>query len=312
MSRKKRMSSEGILSAVVMGITFASATSSHAGQSHPLVIYGADNRLEIHQEPDVSKRELARSVIAVLPSAALQSKDPGNALVTGEKFGQMFNLCPKERFVDQLAPAYCTGFLVADNIMVTAGHCVQEADFCKDARFIFDFSIDNAARDPNAIKSMDVYSCRRVVYDQIDAQGADFALVELDRPVVGRTPLRLANQAPKVGDSVFVIGHPAGLPAKIAGDAQVRKNTAGFFTANLDTYGGNSGSPVFIEGTNEVAGVLVRGDQDFMRHRRGTCNVSVRCRNELCRGEDVTNVEIVAEKLLDVLTTPNTPIARSK
>ena len=36
-----------------------------------------------------------------------------------------------------------------------------------------------------------------------------------------------------------------------------------YFTANLDTYRGNSGSPVFNAITHKVEGVLVRGEQDF-------------------------------------------------
>jgi hypothetical protein len=293
----------GALALAAAAIT--TGNSVYAAHMHPLVIYGSDNRLEVHEESDASRRELARSVVAIMPSGSLRSTGPGVAQVTGMKFGQMNNLCPNEKFYDQLAPAFCSGFLVADNIIATAGHCVQDPDFCKDSRFVFDFSLDNKIRDPNSVKSMDVYGCKRVIHEEIDGQGADFAFVELDRPVVGRTPVRLAPQAPKPGDAVFVIGHPVGLPAKIAGGANVRKNTPGYFVANLDTYGGNSGSAVFIEGTNEVAGILVRGEQDFIR--RGACNVSYQCRDELCRGEDVTNVEIVAEKLLDILTTPETP-----
>lgn len=307
MSKFKNVPLGKLLGALALAAAAVTTGNSvYAAQMHPLVIYGADNRLEVHEESDASRRELARSVVAIMPSGSLRSSGPGVAQVTGMKFGQMNNLCPGEKFTDQLAPAFCSGFLVADNIIATAGHCVQDPNFCQDSRFVFDFSVDHKVRDPNAVKSMDVYGCKRVIFEEIDAQGADYAFVELDRPVVGRTPVRLAPQAPKAGDAVFVIGHPVGLPAKIAGGANVRRNTPGYFVANLDTYGGNSGSAVFVEGTNEVAGILVRGEQDFIR--RGTCNVSYQCRDELCRGEDVTNVEIVAEKLLDILTTPSTPI----
>lgn len=306
MSNARKVLIGKVLGASALGIlALATAQVSQARQMHPLVIYGADNRLEVHEDADASRRELARSVVAIMPSQSLRSTGPGIAQVTGMKYGQMNNLCTTEKFYDQLAPAYCSGFLVADNIVATAGHCVQDPDFCDDAKFVFDFSVDAKDRDPNSIKSDDVYGCKRVIFEEIDGRGADYAFIELDRKVMGRTPVRFAPQAPKAGDSVFVIGHPVGLPAKIAGGANVRRNTPGYFVANLDTYGGNSGSAVFVEGTNEVAGILVRGEQDFIR--RGACNVSFQCRDELCRGEDVTNAEIVAEKLLDILTTPNVP-----
>ncbi len=307
MSTSKRVLIGKVLGASALGIiAMAASEMSHARQMHPLVIYGADNRLEVHEEADASRRDLARSVVAIMPADALRTSAPGISQITGMKFGQMNNLCTTEKFYDQLAPAYCSGFLVADNIIATAGHCVQDPNFCDDAKFVFDFSMDAKDRDPNSIKSDDVYGCKRVIFEEIDGRGADYAFVELDRNVVGRTPVRFAPQAPKTGDSVFVIGHPVGLPAKIAGGAKVRRNTPGYFVANLDTYGGNSGSAVFVEGTNEVAGILVRGEQDFIR--RGMCNVSYQCKDELCRGEDVTNAEIVAEKLLDILTTPDVPV----
>jgi V8-like Glu-specific endopeptidase len=273
-----------------------------AASMHPLVIYGADNRLEVFEELDASRRDLARSVVAIMSVNSLRATGPTINQITGSKYGESNNLCKTEKFYDQLAPAYCSGFLVADNIIATAGHCVQDADFCKDARFVFDFSIDSKGRDPNTVKIDDTYGCKKVLHEEVDGNGADFALVELDRPVVGRTPVRFASSAPKVGESVLVIGHPVGLPAKIAGGAKVRRNTPGYFVANLDTYGGNSGSAVFNETTNEVAGVLVRGETDFIR--RGSCNVSYQCKDELCRGEDVTNPDIVATKLLDIQTTP--------
>src|SRR5262249_37357901 len=93
----------------------------------------------------------------------------------------------------------------------------------------------------------------------------------------------------RIGDTqaVHVIGHPSGLPAKFAGGAAVRNNQPNaFFVANLDTYGGNSGSPVFNSDTHVVEGILVRGDADFVQ--QGACSVSLICPTTGCRGEDCT------------------------
>jgi len=86
---------------------------------------------------------------------------------------------------------------------------------------------------------------------------------------------------------VHIIGHPVGLPAKYAAGAQVRDNSsAAYFVANLDSFGGNSGSPVFNAETHFVEGVLVRGDTDFVPH--GQCSVALVCPTGGCRGEDCT------------------------
>ncbi len=48
-----------------------------------------------------------------------------------------------------------------------------------------------------------------------------------------------------------------------------------FFVANLDTYGGNSGSPVVDARTYVVEGILVRGEDDFVQN--DGCYVSLVC-----------------------------------
>ena len=70
---------------------------------------------------------------------------------------------------------------------------------------------------------------------------------------------------------------------------------APFFVANLDTYGGNSGSPVFNAASYKVEGILVRGENDFVTN--GTCYVSLVCPTTGCRGEDVTRATVWAAKL---------------
>jgi len=112
--------------------------------------------------------------------------------------------------------------------------------------------------------------------------------VQLDRKVLGRTPvtIRSAGKIPD-GEPLFVIGHPCGLPQKFADGAVVRSNhPAAFFVANLDTYGGNSGSPVFSGKTYQLEGLLVRGQKDFVS--TGHCNVSMVFPTTGAGGEDVT------------------------
>lgn len=72
-----------------------------------------------------------------------------------------------------------------------------------------------------------------------------------------------------------MIGHPVGLPLKVADDAVVSDPGDGqtYFEANLDTYGGNSGSAVFNARTGLIEGILVRGAQDFKKGA-GDCVVS--------------------------------------
>ena len=84
----------------------------------------------------------------------------------------------------------------------------------------------------------------------------------------GSQPPSAASGKVKTAQGVYVIGHPCGLPLKYVPDAEVRENAAAsFFVANLDTYGGNSGSPVFNAQNNKVEGILVRRGDGFRQQR---------------------------------------------
>ena len=72
----------------------------------------------------------------------------------------------------------------------------------------------------------------------------------------------------------------------MAGGARVRNNSpASYFVANLDTYGGNSGSPVFSGKSYRLEGLLVRGQTDFVS--TGSCYISLAYPTTGAGGEDV-------------------------
>jgi hypothetical protein len=67
----------------------------------------------------------------------------------------------------------------------------------------------------------------------------------LDCKATGITPLCIRRSGTvSTGTGVLVIGHPATLPQKIAGGAMVKGVGSSYFEADLDAYGGNSGSPL--------------------------------------------------------------------
>lgn len=82
-----------------------------------------------------------------------------------------------------------------------------------------------------------------------------------------------------------------------------------YFSSNLDTFGGNSGSVVFDADSGLVEGILVRGDQDFVQSTEtittGTgenrktktvkCNISNQVGENEGRGEDVIRITNIPE-----------------
>lgn len=251
-------------------------------------INGGDDRKEIIELPVGSRiREDAGSVVALFEATKIANNGDGTSTLITENFGTKNRLCSKERFRDQPVGAFCSGFLVAPDVVATAGHCVDE-DSLTNTRFVFGFRMRDAQNARTVIKNSEMYNGTELIDRKLDARGTDWALVKLDRKVTNHQVLSIRRSG-KIDNvqAVHVIGHPVGLPAKFADGAKVRTNTnSAFFVANLDTYGGNSGSPVFNSDTHEVEGILVRGETDFVA--KGNCNVSLVCPDTGCRGEECT------------------------
>ncbi|PET74811.1 serine protease [Priestia megaterium] len=251
------------------------------------VIYGTDNRMDIFQVTDQAIIDDADSVVALFDVSDIVNNGNGTSTLKTQNFGRDRNLCQNEKFREQPTGAFCSGFLVAPNIIATAGHCVNAGNVTN-IRFVFGFRMIDASTVPNAINNTEIYKGLRLIGREEEEDGPDWALVQLDRPVTNHQSVRI-RRAGKIEDNqaVHVIGHPVGIPTKFAGGADVRENNQdAFFIANLDTYGGNSGSPVFNSDTHEVEGILVRGETDFVGD--GNCNISLVCPTTGCRGEDCT------------------------
>lgn len=266
-------------------------------KSRQRAIYGVDNRKDLYQVKSVAVRAAADAVVALVKTGDLTRRSDGNYALATESYAESYDLCGSEPFVSQPLGCFCSGFLVAPDVIATAGHCVKGARDLPGVRFVFGFRLTSASKVRTEFPPDDVYAGAAVIGRQLDDDGTDWALVRLDRPVVGRKPVRFRKEGKvRTGQPLYVIGHPCGLPQKYAPGATVRHNSPKtYFVANLDTYGGNSGSPVFDSKTHRVEGILVRGETDFVSN--GSCFVSMVCPTTGCRGEDVTRATVWAAKV---------------
>jgi hypothetical protein len=225
-------------------------------------IFGADDRIAL--TPLSEAYPLARSTAIALIGANISEAAPGKLRLHVDPHP----LCPEERFSTDTSLAYsCTGFLVAPDLIATAGHCMvntgesrHETDtFCQAYSWLFGY---DASADPAAIPEENLYRCKQVIYAVRDERAPfrDFALVQLNRPVAGRAPLRLAKGPVGAQETLSMIGHPFGSPAKLSRNARVLLHDPSRqgFIASLDAFEGNSGSPVFNH-AREVVGILVGG-----------------------------------------------------
>jgi hypothetical protein len=252
------------------------------------IIYGTDDIKEIYREPPVDTDsaipyvrddtvlEMSQSVVAIVDTSVLKREGEKWILETQPlayvENGSM-QLCEFDRFYNAVCTnVKGTGFLVADSVIATAGHLVQVMDsgyekWLKSVYFVFDYVMETQGLVKTVFEDDDVYTGVAVLADH-SSEGADWALVRLDRPVEGREPLKCRTEGamPKEA-TLYMIGHPNGMPLKYSGPGVVLNNVpCNYFLSDLDTHPYNSGSPVFNASTHLVEGILVRDVGNFSEY----------------------------------------------
>ena len=231
------------------------------------IIYGEDGRQDIFNTLNDQKVFASKSVAGMVNNNWLKKVEGGYEGHFTRQLGTQLNLCPRERFKSQPLVATCSGFLIAEDLLVTAGHCminVFNQSTCQMNSWVFDLRMESKdSIELSFIEEDRVYNCKKVIKAQKKG-GPDFALIQLDRPVKGRYPLDMARSSDlKKGDDIYMIGHPTGLPLKVTSGGKVFDVLEDYVSTNLDAFHGNSGSPVINEKTNLVEGILVRGKPDW-------------------------------------------------
>lgn len=229
------------------------------------IIYGEDDRKEVYQSAEEQKKQAA-SVVALFQLQLNPNAKSAKLKLKMKTLREAMTLCENEPFGAQTPAAFCSGALVGPDIVLTAGHCfamdstISPEEACRRTSFVFGFAYTSEKADPETIKTEDIYECKALVKSRVVAEAEDWAIVRLDRPVKNRAPLAVnTKQAPeevKKGMAVYTIGHPLGLPAKVAGGGKVTRVYRGKFDSNLDIFGGNSGSPVFNADTQLIEGIV--------------------------------------------------------
>ena len=197
------------------------------------------------------------------------------------------------RFLDEPLVGNCTGFLIAPDILVTAGHCIYDSDGNDNAdEYLWYFGFTDG-RDYNqstgylTLDPDNIYEVEKVMdgmYEAyyklssegkyvIDEQGKkeidyyDYAYMKLKRKS-DRKPYRFrTGNKVSMYTQMFTIGSPTGLPLKLADNAYVVENDEEpWFKTNIDGFPGNSGGPVF-DRLGFIEGIHVRGSRTYSEEK---------------------------------------------
>lgn len=260
-------------------------------------LHGDDDRVYIQKHSDAKLRELAKAVAGMFKINPEQSSPYQSPFVTLQNKN---DLCPTERFAEEISASKCSGVLVGEDLLLTAGHCIRTENDCKE--FFWSFAFEKSPQDKNPLKfsSSEIYTCKKLEAQEKNyLTHLDYALIRLDRKVEGVTPVRLRQSGQiELNSKLALIGHPAGLPKMIADNGEVTENnsTDYFFRTNLDAFGGNSGAPVFNSESYELEGILIRGWTDFSTNwdSEELCKNWYSCgRDGVCESEDVAKIRSI-------------------
>ncbi len=264
-------------------------------------LYGDDNRQEFTA---VSRdhRKLADSTAALIVKSFM-IKEGSSHRIDAPTLEQQDGVCATERYRDQPAASVCSGTLIAPDLMLTAAHCYTNASTCQHASWVFGFHESKNGK--YKIKNKEIYGCKEVVYRAFDIKkGLDFAIVKLDRKVKGHSPVSLRQEgSADINTRLVLIGHPRGLPTKIADDAFITSIKDGsILMSNVDAYTGNSGSGVFNAESGFLEGVLSYGNEDYEENEELTCFTSQVYRMQ-DGGEAIMKIDPVRDFLKTYQTT---------
>jgi V8-like Glu-specific endopeptidase len=241
-------------------------------------VYGVDDRKEVGDKSWV--KDYARATAVLVKKSDIV----GNKLYAPtlrKNLSQFYGTSKfheNVKFLDQPIAAYCTGFLIAPDIMVTAGHCIETMEQANEYVWLFDYTSNNNF-DPQkgymTIDKKNIYEVKEVMDAWLYSGNVqtnsgdvfyadyDYSFLKLDRESE-RSPYRFRTGGDvKLFTNMYTIGCPTGLPLKLTDNAYVLDtDKKEWFKTNIDGFPGNSGGPVFDE-LGYIEGIHVRGSRTY-------------------------------------------------
>jgi hypothetical protein len=258
----------------LIAITFLLLTRSPGG------IFGTDDREFVRESSPEKIKLLSKSIAIQIPRSRVKNFDDLNAFTyttTAPSYQAEWNTCDGTRFNELPSLSTCTAFLVGKDLLLTAAHCglLNQAG-CDNSLWAFDYKIDSRevktkkTADPHTpfeseIPFQKTYRCRKILSARYDPErsGIDYALVQLDRAVDDRKPLKLKLDGKFSGhEMISSIGSLGGLPLQVTQPMPVKSISATYLSGPIDMIAKGSGGP-FLNESGEVVGIVVLSSADF-------------------------------------------------
>jgi len=195
--------------------------------SRPRIIRPPDDRADFF-EASAELQQIGRSVGAFVMNTELTDNGDGTFSINADSLDDASGpMCDGERYADQPTAAFCTATLIAPDHLITAGHCVLDAQGDMTAldsfRIVFDYAVLQDGVNPSDLTADQVYSVVEFVDGaNVEPSLEDWAVLRLDRAAAGRDaiPIRTSGTL-STGDSVYAIGFRGPPYPRVIGSPEV-------------------------------------------------------------------------------------------
>jgi len=212
----------------------------------------------------------------------VQTHEPSTVQLQWLDAAAMAKKLPGYSYGNVPAVRWCSGTLISDTQVLTAGHCFDvqrdqnswispfklvggKSEFLSPEQLAtllvinFRYQVNG---DTGAVRQADVYPIVRLVEHRLG--GLDYAIIEVGKnaqgqlPSVKYLPAPVLTRPPLDGELIAVLQHPQGDPKKVeAGHVKASAEWAVYYD-DVDTWGGSSGSGV-RDSAGAVIGVHTNG-----------------------------------------------------
>ena len=250
------------------------------------------------------------AVALMLPVLHILPNGDGSLHLESFQMENTWNLCLTEPMAK--APPLtvaCSGFLIAPDILVTAGHCMVNFGEIRDTKnaqceafsFLFGYRYEDVQNQQLArISGNQVAHCKKVIYAVHQTEkdkktgklsfGKDIAFIQLDRKMPYK-PLTVTEKSVSEKDfasaPITMQGYPFGMPMVESKGVSIEHKGA-YLRAAINSFPANSGSVVKNK-SDEVIGILVRGyPEGVVDDNPHKCSLHNRCdaKAEKCTRND--------------------------
>lgn len=228
--------------------------------------YGEDGRKDFFEISDAQTKKLAEAMLYRVDKHELRGWTFQRYWKIITKKLEDKGICKNEKFSNQdTIRLGCSAVLIGKNKVLTGGNCISDHT-CRNDLYYWTFGYYKKSKEQNfsELHKKNFYKCKEIVKRVYNPNsGTSFTIFTLKKDVKDVEPVKISKKELTKEDELIMMGHPTGLPLKIADGAFAIDQDENFFIANSDIRGETIGTIAFNKKTKELVGLMIYGTYNY-------------------------------------------------